>query len=62
DGHGTFSVQLLDSVEDLVFNISTRGKDVFVQKAIFGAIYSFRTVYIRVLSGTLHLCEVEIYG
>ncbi|KAK0044307.1 laminin subunit alpha-like isoform X3, partial [Biomphalaria pfeifferi] len=62
DRHGTFSVELLGVGDDLVFNISTPRTDVFVQKAIFGAIYSFRTVYIRVLSGTLHLCEVEIYG
>ncbi|XP_055865963.1 sushi, von Willebrand factor type A, EGF and pentraxin domain-containing protein 1-like isoform X3 [Biomphalaria glabrata] len=62
DGHGTFSVLLMGAREDLVFNISTSRKDVFVQKAIFEAAYSFRSVNIRVLSGTLHLCEVEIYG
>ncbi|XP_055866795.1 uncharacterized protein LOC106070475 isoform X2 [Biomphalaria glabrata] len=62
DGRGLYSVELIDAYGKIQSKMFSSGKDVFVQTAFFNSFFVFRSVNIRVLSGKLDLCEVEIYG
>ncbi|XP_055867264.1 neurogenic locus Notch protein-like isoform X3 [Biomphalaria glabrata] len=62
DGRGLYSVELIDAYEKVQSKMFSSGKDVFVQTAFFNSFFVFRSVNIRVLSGKLDICELEIYG
>ncbi|KAK0069023.1 laminin subunit alpha-like isoform X3, partial [Biomphalaria pfeifferi] len=62
DGKGHFYIELLNQSSQPIFNMSSSGNDVFVQRAFFMDIIRISFINIQVLSGTLHLCEVEIFG
>ncbi|KAK0069014.1 multiple epidermal growth factor-like domains protein 6, partial [Biomphalaria pfeifferi] len=62
DGRGNYFVELIDVYGQVQSKMFSSGKDVFVQTAFFNSVFELQSVNIRVLSGTLDLCEVEVYG
>ncbi|XP_055866684.1 sushi, von Willebrand factor type A, EGF and pentraxin domain-containing protein 1-like isoform X3 [Biomphalaria glabrata] len=62
NGTGFFRIEIFDEYSDTEYKISSSGQDLYVQRAFFMNIFIFNFVKIRVLYGTLHLCEVEIFG
>ncbi|KAI8779757.1 laminin subunit alpha isoform X3 [Biomphalaria glabrata] len=62
DGKGSFFIELFDESSKLRLSMSSSGNDVFVQRAFFMNMIVVSFIKIKVLSGSLNLCEVEIFG